>query len=79
MSQASDEILLQLCRDVFGIPDLGLEDDFASQGLSSLLIVCLQVELEDSTGLEIALDRLLEADSVSSLGTIIRQLHDERG
>lgn len=59
--------LAAIWRELLGLPDVGVEDDFFALGGDSLLAVRVVARIESTLGLELPLNALFEAPTVSQL------------
>ncbi|MFX8926171.1 phosphopantetheine-binding protein, partial [Acinetobacter baumannii] len=55
------ETLIEIWRNVLGVKEIGLDDDFATLGGHSLLAIRLLAKIHKQLGIKISLAALLEA------------------
>ncbi|MFC4517283.1 amino acid adenylation domain-containing protein [Streptomyces ehimensis] len=71
-----ERILLRIWRDVLGHPTIGVTDDFFRSGGTSLSAIRLMAEIEKGTGVNLPLSTLLEASTVETLASRVRDRLD---
>ena len=70
----TEEMLVEIRRDVLAIPALGVTDNFFARGGHSLLLTRVMARLRDAFGLDVPLRRLFDAPTVAALAACVDTL-----
>lgn len=70
---ALEQRLMKMCVDILGVDTLGPDDEFLSYGGGSLTGVRLFARIRRELGVELALSALLQAPTIRTLTTLVRE------
>ncbi|MEM1203338.1 MAG: amino acid adenylation domain-containing protein [Acidobacteriota bacterium] len=76
---ATEAEVLAVWRDVLGVPDLGVFQDFFELGGSSLLAMRLKIQIDRDLDLDVPLAKLFEATTVADYARVVEELRTGGG
>jgi acyl transferase domain-containing protein/aryl carrier-like protein len=71
-SRTEEETLAQIWRDLLGVREPSMDDDFFALGGDSLLAIQLSEQLGSCFGVSVPLRQLMQAPTIASLATLLR-------
>jgi phthiocerol/phenolphthiocerol synthesis type-I polyketide synthase E len=71
-SLPDEEMLAAIWRDLLGVSEAGVDDDFFELGGDSLLAIDLSARLESQFGTSVSLRQLIQAPTIASLASLLR-------
>ncbi|GAA3854769.1 hypothetical protein GCM10022243_20310 [Saccharothrix violaceirubra] len=74
-----EEVVAEIWREVLGVTELGVHDDFFALGGHSLLAAKALARVHGAFSVSVPIGRLFAAPTVAGLATAVRELEDEPG